>query len=160
MTRRIPVLFFIFAFALSGIAALYSQVPAPRVGCQIKPTKINRGESATFTIFADQLPPLTAYSLTLSFDPLRALGFQDQDGIRDGFNLKPGPAFFPESITDNLVNKETGVITLAASQSISSSLTGSFDTLATIGIQAESDTDTIVSFRFRLIEKNNYPRML
>lgn len=160
MTRRIAVLLFTFAFAWSGVAALYSQVPAPLVGCQILPTKINRGEQATFRIFADQLPPLTAYSLTLSFDPLRALGFEDQDGLRDGFNLMPGPAFFAESITHNLVNKDTGVITLAASQSISSSLTGAFDTLATISIQAESDTDTIVTFRFTQSTLNDHNGVL
>ena len=149
MTRRIAVLIFTFAFAWSGLAALYSQVPAPRVGCQITPNKITRGTGATFKIFADQLPPLTAYSLTLSFTPLRTLGFTDQnDDALDGFSLKPGPAFFPESITNNLVDKETGVITLAASQSISSSLTGALETLGTIEIVAESDTDTIVIFNF------------
>lgn len=149
MTHRIAVLIFTFAFAWSGLAALYSQPPAPRVGCQITPNKIIRGTGATFKIFADQLPPLTAYSLTLSFAPLRTLGFTDQnDDVLDGFSLKPGPAFSPESITNNLVDKETGVITLAASQSISSTLTGAFDTLGTIEIVAESDTDTIVTFLF------------
>ena len=154
------MLIFTFVFVWSSLAALYSQTPAPRVGCKIEPTKINRGGIATFTIFADQLPPLTAYSLTLSFEPLRTLGFEDQDIVKEGFNLLPGPGFPAESITSNLVNKETGVITLAASQSISSSLTGSFDILATTRIQAESDTDTIVSFRFTQTTLNDHRGVL
>ena len=148
MTRRIALLLFTFAFAWSSLAALYSQTPAPRVGCRIEPVKISTGEQATFTLFADQLPPLTAYSLTLSFNNPRALGFQDQDLTLEGSNLKPGPAFPAGSITRNNINIETdkGTIELAASQPVSSSLTGRFDTLATIGISGV--TETIVSFRF------------
>lgn len=148
MTRRISVLIFTFAFAWSGLAALYSQVPAPRIGCQITPTQINRGEIATLTIFADQLPPLTAYSLTLGFDYPRALDFEDQDLAAEGKNLTPGPAFPIESITRNIINinADSGTIELAASQTISAPLTGAFDTLATI--RGFGVDDTTVSFRF------------
>ena len=148
MTRRIALLIFTFAFAWSGLAALYSQTPAPRIGCQIKPAKITTGEQATLTLFADQLPPLTAYSLTLSFDYPRALDFADQDLAAEGDNLTPGPAFPLESITRNIITTQadSGTLELAASQAISAPLTGAFDTLATISGFGVSDT--IVSFRF------------
>ncbi len=148
MTRRIAVLIFTFAFAWSGLAALYSQVPAPRVGCRIEPAKITTGEQATFTIFADQLPPLTAYSLTLSFDNPRALDFEDQDLSTEVDNFAPGPLFPVESITRNIIriDADRGTMELAASQTTAAPLTGASDTLATI--RGFGVADTIVSFRF------------
>jgi len=144
MTRRIAVLIFTFAFAWSGLAALYGQVPAPRIGCRIEQPKITTGEQATLTIFADQLPPLTAYNLTITFNDPFALNIQDQDVEREGTNLLPSQAFDAESITQNLVDQPGGKIQLAASQTTASSLSGHFDTLATTTIAGVSDT--IVAF--------------
>lgn len=148
MTRRIAVLIFTFVFAWSGLTVLYSQTPAPRIGCRIEPPKITRAGQATLIIFADQLPPLRAYDLTMTFDFPRAFDFEDQDLAADGENLKPDPLFLPESITRNLITlgADTGTIELAASQTISAPLTGAFDTLATI--RGFGIDDTIVSFRF------------
>lgn len=144
MTRRIAVLIFTFVIAWSGLAALYSQVPAPRIGCRIEQPKITTGEQTTFTIFADQLPPLTGYNLTITFNDPFALNIQDQDVEQEGNNLLPGQAFDVESITQNLVDQPGGKIQLAASQPISAPLTGHFDVLATTTIAGVSDT--IIAF--------------
>jgi len=155
---------FLYALAVAvsllaiGVAALYSQTPAPRVGCRIEPAKITTGTEAIFTIFADQLPPLRAYTLTLSFDQPFALDFQDQDAERDGNNLAPGQAFAAESITQNVINQTGGEIQLAASQPVSSSLSGHFDTLATTKVSGVSDT--IVTFHITQAILNDHNGIL
>ncbi|MBX3052976.1 MAG: hypothetical protein KF753_15950 [Caldilineaceae bacterium] len=145
MQRRIVVLLVTFAFAWSGLAALYSQVPAPRIGCRIQPEKITTGGTATFEIFADQLPPLTAYTLTITYDDPFSVDFQDQ--ISGGeINLLPSTLFAPDAVTVNVVDRAKGEIQIAASQPISSAMTGQYDVLASGKISGGSSA--LISFHF------------
>jgi len=143
--RRIALLLITFALTWTGLAALYGQTPAPRVGCQVQPAQISTGGSANFTLFVDQLPPLTAYTLTLSYDP-RAVQFQDQNQTLEGINLTPGTVFPAQSITRNVVDPVTGEIQITVSQPVSSSIAGNFDVLATGSILGVDQS--VVPFRF------------
>lgn len=129
MSRRITVLLLLFVLTWAGLAALYGQTPAPRVGCQVVSNKIFTGGNTDFTIFADQLPPLTAYTLTLFYSPL-LVQFSDQNLGLDDINLAPGPAFPEGAITHNVVDPILGQIQLAVSMPVLSSIVGNRDVLA------------------------------
>jgi hypothetical protein len=131
MQRRIVTLVIAFALSWIGLAALYSQTPpAPRVGCKVDQQQISTGGSTQFVIFADQLPPLTAFNLTLTYD-FNALQFQDQDlSTIDVINLKPGDAFPATAFSQNNVNSVNGQIQIAVSPPVSSTITGDYDKLA------------------------------
>ena len=149
MPRRLFTLLIALALTWTALIALYgqTQTPAPRVGCQITPNKISTGDQALFTLFVDQTPPLTAYTLTLSYGPVPfAMPFADQDPGLEGFNLTPGGAFPADAISHNVVDTVKGEIQLAVSTPISSSITGKFDILATGIIQGVSSI--VGTFRF------------
>lgn len=134
MPRRVAILFAILVLTWAGLTALYGQTPAPRVGCRVADRKIFIGGSTQFAIFADQLPPLTAYTLTLFYSPL-FVQFSDQDLNLAEINLLPGSASPAAAITRNVVNPILGQIQLAATSPITSYMTGSNDLVATGIIQ-------------------------
>ncbi len=85
--------------------------------------KIFTGGSTNFTIFVDQMPPLTAYTLTLFYSPL-FVEFRDQNQDSIETNLAPGSAFPANAISRNIVDPARSEIQLAVSVPVSSSITG------------------------------------
>ena len=147
MQRRILILLAAFALTWAGLAALYGETPRPpRIGCKLEQRQVPTGSSTEFVIFADQLPPLTTFTLTLTYEP-NALSFSDGDPESDGYNLRAGTAFTQSVMAVNQIDNPTrGQIRLAVTQPVSSTMDGDMDTLAAGTILALNQT--VAPFRF------------
>ncbi|HRJ44831.1 MAG TPA: hypothetical protein PL105_23240, partial [Caldilineaceae bacterium] len=130
MSRRISALLVTLIFTWSGLAALYSQTPAPRIGCRVADRQIATSGSTRFEIFADQLPPLTAFTITLTYQSNTIQFFDDPNLPLEGINLTPGDVFPANSFSQNLVDTVNGQIRIAVSPPVSSTIKGDFDILA------------------------------